>query len=163
MLLKIKSFFSTFIRFSKMNPFIVAVPAVIAGIVAACAVTAVIVKHFESGKPQEYLSMFSSYTSSVPAVLPETSSEEAPPVAVPVLQPVKKQVEYKGQSINVAEVEVAKPDSKEDSENGNYIQEKPAQAAPAPVELTIIKFRGGNNYTYGIDVSSHNKTSTGRR
>lgn len=149
--------FSAVYRFFKSKPVFFAIPAAIVGVVAASAVTAIIVKHFESGAPEKYFSSY-SFNSSVFTEASEPEPQEIVEVnTVPaVIQPVQKQVAYKGKKINVPKVEVAKADSKEDNKNGSYVAEKPQNVASKTATINISACKGNPDYIYGIDVSSHN-------
>ncbi|MBO4692829.1 MAG: glycoside hydrolase family 25 protein [Clostridia bacterium] len=151
----IRKVFGTALRFLKSKPFAAAIPAAILGVAAATAVTAIVVKHYKSGAPQRYFALSASSSASDNTSDLSSKTDEIPVVAPPVEQPVNKNVSYKGKNIKVPKVEVAKANSQEDNKNGKYTKEK-ASKVPMASGITISECKGPKNYTYGIDVSSHN-------
>lgn len=163
---RFKSFIASIWHFIKLKPIVAVIPAISLGTAAAIAVTVLAVNHFKNSEGSGYyFPSMSSYVSSAPDTLNQTSDiqevSSVVSVAASVIQPIKKKVAYKGKDINVAAVEVAKPDSVEDSENGSYVKETPEQGAPVTPVIPTTFFGGSKasteRYTYGIDVSSHNK------
>ena len=157
---KIKLFLGTAWRFCKLNPAYTIVSAVILGTVVASVAAVITVNSLKSGSMPVSDSSDSSSYLPVSISEPEQEAETEETIAPAEPQPVEKQVEYKGKTINVVKVEVAKTDSKEDIENGTYIAEKPQEKAPAEPVTTAktIKYKSpAGEFKGGIDVSSHNK------
>ena len=163
---KIKVFFGAVWRFIKFRPLIAVIPASVLGAAAAITLVFAIISGSKSERIVNYLSSGMSsqdMASAVPVYEPQV--EET--VSSEPVQPTEKQVEYKGKNINVAKVEVAKKDSKEDAQNGRYVTEQVNQKAQQQTtdnntsntqpSVKLIEYkRPQNGFVGGIDVSSHN-------
>lgn len=164
---KIKVFFSVIRRYIKLNPLVAVIPASILGVAAATALVFAVVNASKSDNTVKYISSETSAYDTAPVVPVSVPQIDETISSAPVIQPTEKQVEYKGKNINVAKVEIAEKDSKEDAENGRYVAEQVKQKAQlqttdtttpsAQPAVNLIEYKKPrNDFTGGIDVSSHN-------
>ena len=153
---KVRVFILTLLRYIKAEPAKVILPLAVFIVMSASVIAAITIKPKSDNKASLSRAEKSAVEVDVAA---EQEVESEPEQPEPVVQPIEKKVEYKGKSINVVKVEVAKADSKEDAQNGSYKKtETQVKAQPAATTVSkVIQYKKpGGSFAGGIDVSSHN-------